>query len=353
MIRIINNLNLTPQYLNPIEVKNILLTLVFLITSQFLYASDVRPMPLFDYLQQDKPLEVVIKTDFSTIIDNKLSSRDYQSGIFSFKGKDSKKREIPVKVKVRGKFRLQNCEFPPLKLKFKKAELALMRLDTFNKFKLVTHCFGDELAGETFLKREFLAYQMMNKLVDNGFRTQLLKIRYVDSKSRKTTMETFGFLIEEDEQVASRMGGTIVESFNTSPDQVDRMQLAKIAMFNYMIGNADWDLKRSKNIKFVKMPDGKLCPIAYDFDFSSFVHPPYIKYGEHVLKDIHLSEAELELLKEEFRGKQDELIQLIKNFKFSSIGEKRSMRKLIEKGFEKLESVSIDLTIEHANLMKK
>ncbi len=333
--------------------KNVLLTLVLLITSQFLYASDVRPMPLFDYLQQDKPLEVVIKTNFSSIIDNKLSSKDYQSGIFSFIGKDSKKREIPVKVKVRGKFRLQYCEFPPLKLKFKKAELALMGLDTFNKFKLVTHCLGDELAGESYLKKEFLAYRMMNKLVGSSFRTQLLKIKYIDSKSRKTTMETFGFLIEEDEQVASRMGGTIVESFNTAFDKVDRVQLAKIAMFNYMIGNADWDLKRSKNIKFVKMPNGKLCPIAYDFDFSGFVHPPYIKHGEHILKDIHLSATDLALLKEEFRGKQDELIQLIKDFKFSSIGEKRAMRKFIEKGFEKLESVSINSTEDHTTLMKK
>ncbi len=332
--------------------KNLVLTLLLIIGNQFLFASESRPMPLFDFLKQEQPLEVIIKTDLSTMIDSKMTNHDYQTGIFTFTGKDGKRNEIPVKVKVRGKFRLKTCDFPPMKLKFKKAELALMGLDTFNKFKLVTHCLDSEIATATYLKKEYLAYQMMNHLVEHSFRTQLLSIRYIDSKGEMAPIETTAFIIEEAEQVASRMGGEIVKSFNTNPEKVDKIQLAKIALFNYMIGNSDWSLKRSKNLKFVKMPSGKLCPIAYDFDFAGLVTPPYIKYGERILKDIHLSDDELKSVKEGFRSEKDALLQIIKTFKYSTSSEKRKMRKYIEVSFEKLESVEATPKEQTTILMK-
>ncbi len=332
--------------------KNLVLTLLLIIGNQFLFASESRPMPLFDFLKQDQPLEVVLKTDLSTMIDSKMTNHDYQAGIFAFTDKNGKRNEIPVKVKVRGKFRLKTCDFPPMKLKFKKAELALMGLDTFNKFKLVTHCLDSEIATATYLKKEYLAYQMMNHLVEHSFRTQLLSIRYVDSKGEMAPIETTAFIIEEDEQVATRMGGEIVKSFNTNPDKVDKVQLAKIALFNYMIGNSDWSLKRSKNLKFVQMPNGKLCPIAYDFDFAGLVTPPYIKYGERIMKDIHLSDDELKSVKEDFLSKKDVLLQIIKTFKYSTSSEKRAMRKYIEASFEKLKSVEAIFKEQSAVLMK-
>lgn len=319
--------------------KKLVLAFVFLITAQLVFGSST-PMPLFDYLEQDKPLEVIIKTDFSAIIDNKLTSKSYQPGIFSFEGKDGKKREIPLKVKARGKFRRQNCDFPPLKLKFKKTDLALMGLDTFNTFKLVTHCSGDELTGESYLKKEFLAYQMMNQFMDMSFRTQLLKIKYIDSNGNKSTLKTYAFLIEDDEQLANRMNGKVVKSFNTSPERVDKVQLTKIALFNYLIGNSDWNLRMSKNLKFIKQQNGQLCPIAYDFDFSSFVNPPYIKHGEYILKEIYLSPSELIDIKSEVLDKKEDFFQIIKEFQYASATEKRKMRKCIEIGFEKLEAIT-------------
>ena len=99
--------------------KNLVLTLLLIIANQFLFASENQQMPLFDFLKQDKPIEVVLKTDLSTMIEDKLTNHDYQTGIFTFKKKNGKKTEIPVKVKVRGKFRLMTCDFPPMKLKFK------------------------------------------------------------------------------------------------------------------------------------------------------------------------------------------------------------------------------------------
>jgi len=342
-----NLMNLRVHYLNPIKMKNLALTCLFIIANQFAFASESRPMPLFDFLKQDQPIEVVLKTDLSTMIEDKMTNHDYQAGIFTFK-RNGKKTEIPVKVKVRGKFRLMTCDFPPMKLKFKKAQLALMGLDTFNKFKLVTHCLDSEAAPATYLKKEYLAYKMMNQLVDHSFRTQLLKIRYVDSKGKIAPIVTTAFIIEEDEQVANRMGGEIVKAFNTSPEKVDRIQLAKIALFNYMIGNSDWDLKRSKNLKFVKMGNGKLCPIAYDFDFAGLVTPPYIKHGERVVKDIHLNEDELKSIKEKFYFEKDALLQIIKNFKYSTASEKREMRKYIKTSFEKLDNVEAILKEQSA-----
>jgi len=347
-----NLLNLPLHYSSPIKMKNLILTFLFIIANQFLFASENRQMPLFDFLKQDQPIEVVLKTDLSTMIEDKMTNHDYQAGIFTFKRNDGRKTEIPVKVKVRGKFRLKTCEFPPMKLKFKKAQLALMGLDTFNKFKLVTHCLDSEVAPATYLKKEYLAYKMMNQLVDHSFRTQLLKIRYVDSKGKMAPIETTAFIIEEDEQVANRMGGEIVKAFNTSPEKVDRIQLAKIALFNYMIGNSDWDLKRSKNLKFVKMANGELCPIAYDFDFAGLVTPPYIKHGERIVKDIYLNEDELKSIKDEFYAEKEALLQTIKTFKYSTASERREMRKYIKASFEKLDNIETILKEQAAVLTK-
>jgi hypothetical protein len=43
-----------------------------------------------------------------------------------------------------------------------------------------------------------------------------------------------------------------------------------------MIGNTDWDLHTTRNLRILKHPDhAKLLAIPYDFDFSGFVNAPY------------------------------------------------------------------------------
>ena len=47
-------------------------------------------------------------------------------------------------------------------------------------------------------------------------------------------------------------------------------------MFEYMIGNTDWEIAMLRNVRLVKAPEsGKTLLVPYDFDFSGLVSAPY------------------------------------------------------------------------------
>lgn len=322
---------------------------IFLISTSFLFASNQDPtkQSIFDLIDQDGLPEATLKTDFSTLIENKTKTTDYYEGIFSFSDEVGKRKEFPVKVKARGKFRRKKCEFPPLKLKFKKSHLLSSGLDTFNKMKLVTHCLDDLSEDASNLEKEFLAYKIYNELSENSFRVQLIKMRYLDASGKRRAVNSFAFLIEEDEQVAERLGGELCDCFNQPQESFDTKEVAKVALFNYMIGNPDYDFKRAKNLKMIQTPGEKLIAVPYDFDFSAFVYPPYLNFekmkgAERAYKAFDLTADEEAELKDFFLLKKEIIIQMISDFKFSSRKEKIDMKRYIKDFYEKLQH--LDLT---------
>lgn len=322
----------------------------FLITTSFLFASNQDPtnQSIFDLIDQNSIPEATLKTDFSGLIENKLKSTDYYEGIFSFSDDVGKRNEFPVKVKARGKFRRKKCEFPPLKLKFKKAHLLSSGLDTFNKMKLVTHCLDDLSKDASNLEKEYLAYKIYNELSEKSFRVQLVKMKYLDSSGKRSAINSFAFLIEEDEQVANRLGGELCDCFGQTKEKFDTKQIAKLALFNYMIGNPDYDFKRAKNLKMVKGENGKITAVPYDFDFSAFVSPPYLNFDnmkgtERAYKAYDLTADEERELKDFFFSKKKTILQIISDFKYSSRKEKMKMRGYIKEFYEHLQHM--DLTM--------
>ena len=321
------------------------IALIFLISTPFLLASvqdqDPTKMSIFDLIDQKSMPQATLKTDFSGLIENKMNTAEYYQGIFSFSDEAGKKNEFPVKVKVRGKFRRKKCEFPPLKLKFKKAHLLSSGLDTFNKMKLVTHCLDDLSKDASNLEKEFLAYKIYNELSENSFRVQMVKMKYVDAAGKRKPVKSFAFLIEEDEQVAERLGGTLCDCINRPKADFDTKQIAKTALFNYMIGNPDYDFRTTKNLKMVKHPDGKITAVPYDFDFSAFVYPPYLNFekmkgAERTYKGFNLTAEEETEIKDFFYSKKDIILEMISKYKHSSRKEKIDMRRYVKDFYEQL-----------------
>lgn len=321
---------------------------IFLISSSFLFASNDQPAKpsIFDLVVQDEILQATLKTDFSSLIDNKLKTSEYYPGLFSFVDETGKRNEFPVKVKARGKFRRKKCEFPPMKLKFKKDYLLSSGLDTFNKLKLVTHCLDDLSGDASNLEKEFLAYKIYNELSEQSFRVQLIKVKYMDETGKRKPINTFAFLIEEDEQVANRLGGTLCQCFGQPEERFERVQVAKVALFNYMIGNSDYDFKRAKNLKMIEMPDGKLTAIPYDFDHSAFVYPPYLNFErmegtEREFKAFSLTADDDAEIKDLFFSNKDKILAMIKEFKYSTRREKVDMRRYVKEFYELLSHMDL------------
>ena len=82
-------------------------------------------------------------------------------------------------------------------------------------------------------------------------------------------------LLEDDDDVARRMGGRIVPLERALFTDVELSPLLRMMIFEFMIGNTDYSIFALHNVVMVQMPDRKLIPAPYDFDLSALVRPPY------------------------------------------------------------------------------
>ena len=95
------------------------------------------------------------------------------------KGKDF----FEIKVKTRGNFRKNptNCNFPPLKLDFKKDELENSIFEGQNRLKLVTHCRSGNMEYDQYVIQEYLAYRIYNIITNKSFKVRLARVNYIDN----------------------------------------------------------------------------------------------------------------------------------------------------------------------------
>ena len=231
---------------------------------------------IFEVLSGTEMLEITVTTDLVNLIDNR-KREEYQEAVMTYE--DEKGMEVlrNIKLKPRGKFRRRICEFPPVKVKFSKKDLEKEGLEReFNTLKLVTHCLDDKLAGKENVMKEYLAYQLFNQLTDKSFRTQLVRITYIDTSGKLGKIKRFGFLIENTDEMASRLGGTECECMNTPDSNLADGNENLMALFQYMIGNVDYSTVLNRNVKLVKpYSGGPMYTVPYDFDFAGIVDASY------------------------------------------------------------------------------
>jgi hypothetical protein len=239
------------------------------------------PDPLF---LDDAALRAEITAPFSRLINERPKDREFP-GSFSFKSPDGAAVELDVEIRARGKFRHTNCDFPPLFLNFKRAQVGGTLFDQQNKLKMVVHCKDSGRYQQSVL-REYLAYRILNSLTDRSFKVRLLEVTYVDSENRRPRMVRSAFLIERENRLADRLG---MQKLNIFPERVGAIQadhLNLTSIFQYLIGNTDFSpILGSKdecchNYALFGTDDGPLLAIPYDFDMSGFVNTPYARPHE-------------------------------------------------------------------------
>ncbi|MFT6513779.1 MAG: hypothetical protein ACJAX1_002360 [Neolewinella sp.] len=187
---------------------------------------------------------------------------------------------LELEVAVRGKFRRKACVMPPLKLRFEKAGLRAAGLNTHNDFKLVTHCTHGE-AGQDALQREQLAYELYRIINPKAsFRTQLLTITYVNTADGSTTT-SYAILIEDIDELKNRIDSkSCNDCYNMPIVNIDNAEV--VTLFQYLIGNVDYDTRMIRNLKLVSYENGQSTFIPYDFDYSGLVNATYTKGMKHL-----------------------------------------------------------------------
>jgi hypothetical protein len=152
------------------------------------------------------------------------------------------------------------------------------------RLKLVTHC-GKSKRSETYLLKEYAAYRIFNLLTDVGYRVRLVRINYTDSDGvlNPSTFRRYGFLIESASGLADRVGGSPVDADGMSLRSFDQEHLAKVFVFQYLIGNTDWSLVTAY-LDDTCCHNGDIFEIGsrrfyvpFDFDLSGLVNTRYAK----------------------------------------------------------------------------
>jgi hypothetical protein len=191
---------------------------------------------------------------------------------------------IPVEVRARGNFRRANCFFPPLRLHFSKKDIANTVFKGNRSLKLVLPCQKSN-AYNTLIDKEYLIYKMYEHLSPYYFHTRLADIELTDDREAKSkSYMVHGFFIEDDDEVADRHHGKIIEPID---HRIHPLQLSDTAavvqdLFQYMISNTDWSTVMQHNNKVMQLNNGKYIPLAYDFDMSGFVDAPYATVSETI-----------------------------------------------------------------------
>jgi hypothetical protein len=231
--------------------------------------AQLAPTTIFQALSVEEMPKITLELDLTTVKANKKTNNYYPATLSLADGK-----RYEIEVKPRGKYRRKTCIFPPLKLKFKKKVLKAEGLDTLNDIKLVLPCLEDD-RGDDLIVKEYLAYKMFEHVTEACVKVKLIKLTIIDAHTGKKK-NVMAMLAEDEDETNVRMKGQVVEQYGLPLDSMLITQLATVVMFEYMIGNTDWDISMIRNVRTIRAPEtGKVVVIPYDFDFSGFVSAPY------------------------------------------------------------------------------
>lgn len=241
---------------------------------------DKKPPKLFE---TNTEMKVTLSGPWNRIKKNIKEDAMYPAQL-TYTDADGQQHTIDAEVAPRGiTRRLKVCKFPPLKIHFNKKEMKGTEFRGNKSLKLVTYCDTNTKYTQYYVK-EFLIYQIYNLLTEYSFRARPMMIEYKDSEKSGNSINRFGFLIEDIDNVAKRNDLKKLNMARVPYNQFDPLQASIFSMFQYLIGNLDWAATdgpeedscchNSKLIGAGEDQDPKYS-IPYDFDASGLVDAHY------------------------------------------------------------------------------
>lgn len=303
-----------------IIVKLFILFTIFFLNISFVFAQDI---PLFE---SDEPLNITLIADVVALVEDKSEEPEYSSALLIHHLGKYERDAFEIKVKARGNTRRVTnlCDFPPLKLNFKKNGVENTVFQNQDKLKFVSQCRQQE-EFDHYVLEEYLLYKTYSLLNEESYKVRLVNITIRDNNLRVPQIEMTGFLIEDDKPLAKRIGAKSYDKLVFSQDSCTDISMDRLAMFQYMIGNTDWYVSTGHNTDFFKFKNnGALIPVPYDFDFAGVINTIYAapskeipikrvrqRYYKGNCHDLSRHDSTIDL----FNEKQDEIYSLYRSFK--------------------------------------
>ena len=237
----------------------------------------------------DAPLHITLTAPFPTLVGRAKYSTNPFPATLTLTDQAGAAQSFPIQVRARGISRRKvYCAFPPILLEFDKQATHGSLFHGQKKLKLVTYC-KPPADYEQRIVLEYLAYKLYNLITPMSLKVRAAEVTYRDSPA-SPGITRFGYLIEDVRDLAERNHGEelTAASHQVSLAQLDARAATRAALFEYMIGNLDWEFLASAptekcchNIRLVAAPGATpataraAAPIPYDFDSTGFVDPPY------------------------------------------------------------------------------
>jgi hypothetical protein len=262
--------------MRPIRVLALAATLAALPALVQAQQDSLKPKKPTRLFREETPFAITLTSDFKkTFRDRDTTKEEWVAGTLRWvMAQDS--GSIPVEITTRGHFRLKTgtCSFPGLKVRFPKDKRQETIWEGQSTIKLGAHCrSGNERYGQIPLQ-EILTYRTYNLLTDSSFRVRQVRATYVDSVDANKTVEAHAFFLEDDDDVAARLGMMPLKSQGVTFADLAPAASTLMSSFMYMIGNTDWSLPYLHNVRVYQTTTDVLA-IPYDFDWSGIVDAPY------------------------------------------------------------------------------
>ncbi len=300
-------------------------------------------LPLF---QSARALDITLDGPFRQIDRERDRDKKYD-GSLSYTDPSGKLVTLGARFKVRGNYRLRKdvCSYSQLWVNLRRSELDGTLFEGQNKLKLVVQCKSADSYGDLVV-REYLAYQLFNRLAEPGFDARLLNVTYRDSANPGSSRTQLGIFLENRKTLAKRYGLKEVDETRVPLSTLDPRQSTVVALFMYMIGNTDYSVAQGRkgeecchNARL--LDDGShYLPVPYDFDGSGFVDAPYAaapapslgirSNRQRLFRGYCRHNDQVNQVLPEFRAARADLLATISGAPFSSARSAGSARDYVE-----------------------
>jgi len=295
----------------------------------------------------DEPLFWSLTFDIRKFRKDKFKNEKLPAVLTYFK-KDSVSVHKDIHIEARGVSRKELCNFPPIKLKFKKVSFDDPYLDQVKNQKLVTHC-NQSKSYDQLLMKEYLVYKLYNVFTEQSFRVRLVKMNYIDSEKKVKTISRYAFLIEDVKVLADRNDCYQVKLKNLGMTHMDKGSMMQLSLFQFLVGNVDWSIPGLHNIKVLKSKDVSReysFPVPYDFDVTGYVNASYAtnvvdpeitSVKTRMFVGICFTEEEYMEVLVEFYEHKNEIYSIIKNFEYFDDKSRKEIIAYIDKFYSIVE----------------
>ncbi|HEV8448847.1 MAG TPA: hypothetical protein VGQ44_18580 [Gemmatimonadaceae bacterium] len=232
--------------------------------------------PLAKFFESEEPLPITLTLNVKRIRGDKDDTAPWRDATITYTPPGASAPEVlPLKLKTHGIWRLNHCDFPPIRLDFSKDNTKKTIFSGLNKPKLTNFCRDDD-TYERYVLQELQAYRIYWTVTHDSHAVRALKVTYVDSASGKPLTTRYAFIQEDPGRLSARLGGKILDIKGAGPGDTQAGKMVLMSLFQYLVGNTDWSISGLHNVELFARNDGTdPFPIARDFDFAGLVNARY------------------------------------------------------------------------------